>query len=113
MDMPPEPAASLTEQFEISLETQLEERAQQGVSSIGSGEEVDLSDEWEAMVQEVVEPPPPAIVEASSLPPAEPLIAALETAETIDIESASEPERPRPFPWNLRFTKFRRRPRRS
>jgi tetratricopeptide (TPR) repeat protein len=59
---------------------------------------VDLSDEWEAMVQEVVEPPPPAIVEASTLPPAEPLIAALETAETIDIESASEPEAPAPLP---------------
>jgi pilus assembly protein FimV len=98
VDMPPEPAASLTEQFEISPETQLEEPAHQGVSSIGSGEEVDLSDEWEAMVQEVVEPPLPAIVEASSLPPAEPLIASLETAETIDIESASEPETPAPLP---------------
>ncbi|MGD0964349.1 MAG: tetratricopeptide repeat protein [Candidatus Acidiferrales bacterium] len=91
VDMEPESQETETKEFEISPETPAEQ-SQPSAQPAGLAEEVDLSDEWEAMVQEVVEPPPPAIVEASTLPPAEPLIAALETAETIDLESAFEPE---------------------
>jgi pilus assembly protein FimV len=94
VDMSPEPPASTIEPFEISPETQPEEPVQPSAPSMGSGEEVDLSDEWEAMVQEVVEPPPPATIEASTLPPAEPLISALETAEITGSETASEREVP-------------------
>ncbi len=96
VDMAPAPPLSAIEAFELSPETQTPTSEMQGgISSIGGMEEVDLSDEWEAMVQEVVEPPASPIVEASTLPPpAEPVIAALQTVETIDIESAAEPGAP-------------------
>jgi tetratricopeptide (TPR) repeat protein len=94
--MAPAPPLSAIEAFELSPETQTPPSEMQGgIASTGEMEEVDLSDEWEAMVQEVVEPPASPIVEASTLPPpAEPVIAALQTVETIDIESAAEPGAP-------------------
>ncbi len=87
---------SAIEAFELSLETQTPPQRDAAKRCVNRrDEEVDLSDEWEAMVQEVVEPPPSPIVEASTLPPpAEPVIAALQTVETIDIESAAEPGTP-------------------
>jgi pilus assembly protein FimV len=96
VDMAPAPPLSAIEAFELSPETQTPPSEMQGgIASTGEMEEVDLSDEWEAMVQEVVEPPASPIVEASTLPPpAEPVIAALQTVETIDIESAAEPGAP-------------------
>jgi tetratricopeptide (TPR) repeat protein len=89
VDISSRPETPASEQFEMAAETHAEV-ATQSVSSVASREEVDLSDEWEAMVQEVVEPPAPAIVEASTLPPAAPLIAALETAAPAHAESAWE-----------------------
>jgi tetratricopeptide (TPR) repeat protein len=92
-----EPAVSEIKEFDISSDApseQIEEVLVQSTQAAGLEEEVDLSDEWEAMVQEVVEPPPPAIVESSTLPPAQPLIAEFEMAETIDPEIAAEPVDP-------------------
>ena len=58
-----------------------------------AGEEVDLSDEWEAMVQEVAEPAPVATI--AEMPPvavqAEPVSAAPEAVELIDFAEAAEP----------------------
>ena len=62
-----------------------------------SGEEVDLSDEWEAMAQEVVEPSSAASEDASQAPapaaeePA-PVEAAEAETEQVEIEEAAEPE---------------------
>jgi len=62
-----------------------------------SGEEVDLSDEWEAMAQEVAEPSSAASEDASQTPaptaeePA-PVEAAEAETEQIEIEEAAEPE---------------------
>ncbi|MGO9588844.1 MAG: tetratricopeptide repeat protein [Candidatus Acidiferrales bacterium] len=62
-----------------------------------SGEEVDLSDEWEAMAQEVMEPSSAASEDASQAPapaaeePA-PVEAAEAETEQIEIEEAAEPE---------------------
>ncbi len=53
------------------------------------GEEVDLSDEWEAMVQEVVEPATASVPQAPP-PAAEPVLAQQE--ERIEIEMPAEPE---------------------
>jgi tetratricopeptide (TPR) repeat protein len=82
------------EEFEISVSTQSEIVSEDSSSTPApatSGEEVDLSDEWEAMVQEVVEPPPaiqdfpvPIVPEPSSI--------ANNSIETIDIEVAPAPE---------------------
>jgi tetratricopeptide (TPR) repeat protein len=58
-----------------------------------AGEEVDLSDEWEAMVQEVVEPPAPKAEE--SVPAAaapEPEQAFAEEGDAIEIELPTEPQ---------------------
>ena len=82
--------------IEIPPGAEGEEAVQERHRAISSAGEVDLSDEWEAMVQEVVEPPPPAVVEASTLPPAETLIAAFESAEAIEVQDASEPAIPDP-----------------
>ena len=49
-------------------ETEPEVQAEAAGVDVTPGEEVDLSDEWEAMVQEVVEPPPSEIPRAA--PPA-------------------------------------------
>jgi len=60
-----------------------------------SGEEVDLSDEWEAMAQEVMETPPAASEDAPAAPAAEepaPVEAAETQDERIEIELPAEPE---------------------
>jgi tetratricopeptide (TPR) repeat protein len=81
------------EEFEISPDQPVEEM-RQSTPAIAAGEEVDLSDEWEAMVQEVADPASPPVVEASTLPSAEPLVAALEAAETVQSESSYAPAAP-------------------
>jgi len=55
---------------------------------VGAGEEVDLSDEWEAMVQEVADPAPAVAQEAPAAPEA-----ARAVEETVEIEAtpAEEP----------------------
>ncbi len=61
--------------------------SQDAARSGAAPQEVDLSDEWEAMVQEVIEPPPPvrqAIPPAPAAAPGE--NSAAETSEPIEIE---------------------------
>jgi pilus assembly protein FimV len=63
----------------------------------GSGEEVDLSDEWEAIAQEVMEPAPAASEDTSHAPApateeAVPIEAAEAEDERIEIELPAEPE---------------------
>lgn len=58
-----------------------------------AGEEVDLSDEWEAMVQEVVEPPAPKAEEnVPAAAAAEPEQALADESDAIEIELPAEPQ---------------------
>ena len=87
---PPEfeiPLASIEQESEDSLEAS----PQAELQAISSNEEVDLSDEWEAMVQEVKEPPPVTIAEEQSAP--ESIHAAEErTKPILEPELAESPE---------------------
>jgi tetratricopeptide (TPR) repeat protein len=105
LDENPEPAAPA--EFEISMMPVEEEPAPEmpqaavappaeetpTAARAASGEEVDLSDEWEAMAQEVMEPAPAAAEDASHTPelvaeePAEEA-----EAERIEIEEPAEAE---------------------
>jgi pilus assembly protein FimV len=63
------------------------------VAQASSGEEVDLSDEWEAMAQEVMEPAPRASEDTSHAPaPAAEEPAPEAQDERIEIEESTEPE---------------------
>jgi len=76
-------------------ETEPAVQAEAPNADLRPGEEVDLSDEWEAMVQEVVEPPPSKF--RDSAPPS-PVAAAevdhifADSQETIELELPAEPE---------------------
>lgn len=76
-------------------ETEPEVQAEAAGVDVTPGEEVDLSDEWEAMVQEVVEPPPSKFRDAA---PPSPVAAAevdhifADSQETIELELPAEPE---------------------
>ena len=76
-------------------ETEPAVQAEASKADVTPGEEVDLSDEWEAMVQEVVEPPPSKFRDAA---PASPVAAAeadhifADSQETIELELPAEPE---------------------
>ena len=98
VDISPEPPKELEQvssqvspQIPSPREFVMEEPTEAEVQgeALASAEEVDLSDEWEAMVQEVIEPPPPklqqiplaAMPSQTEHPPAE-------LPDTIDIEKS-------------------------
>ena len=77
----PEPAAEISPAVAAPLEAQ-------PVAAAAANEEVDLSDEWEAMVQEVAEPAPSAPQQAAQqvAPVPEPVQAEAAEEERIEIE---------------------------
>jgi pilus assembly protein FimV len=95
--VPPEAASSAPMEFEIplsSVETEAEAAEQldppvapetAAVATAGATEEVDLSDEWEAMVQEVAEPPAPQPLAAGHAP--EPQEMAIPVPEPLQAEA--------------------------
>ena len=92
-----EPPAAEPQEFVIEEDqpAQMEASSAPVSSAVSSGDEVDLSDEWEAMVQEVVEPPPSKFRDAPAAPPVsstevEQLFS--DSQDTIEIELPVEPE---------------------
>ncbi|HWF36975.1 MAG TPA: tetratricopeptide repeat protein [Candidatus Acidoferrales bacterium] len=90
-----EPQESDVEPQEFVIEEVEPVQAEALSADVTPGEEVDLSDEWEAMVQEVVEPPPSKFRDAA--PPA-PVAAGqidhifADSQETIELELPTETE---------------------
>jgi tetratricopeptide (TPR) repeat protein len=87
---PPAPAAAATPPAKPAKEVPA------AAAQTRAAEEVDLSDEWEAMAQEVAEPPAPVSEDTPAATPAAEEPVTLEAAETgdarIEIELPSEPE---------------------
>ena len=95
------PASSGPAEFEIAImPIETEEQAPEPIAAtpaaarVSSGEEVDLSDEWEAMAQEVMEPASAASEDTPQAPAAKEPAPAEAEAETerIEIEEPTEPE---------------------
>jgi len=102
VDVSPEPPKELEQvssqvspQIPSPREFVIEEPAEAEVQgeALASAEEVDLSDEWEAMVQEVIEPPPPKLQQIPlAAMPSQTEHSPAELPDTIDIELSTEPQ---------------------
>jgi pilus assembly protein FimV len=87
-----EPSVAEPQEFVIEEDQPLQ--AEVSSPPVSAGDEVDLSDEWEAMVQEVVEPPRSKFSDAPAGPPAASTDAEAFSGsqDTIEVELPLEPE---------------------